>query len=136
MIRHHCTVSSKPGIDSLAKSLDKHMADELHTIIEQDPFIPGVIYIISIPMTDENWQTYNEVLNNHKRAAAVHQLLAVRNDKFDSYSGIERTPFELREDYQVLERGIASGHNLESISARLITGLKDALKFAGAGYIA
>ncbi|RMZ73899.1 carbohydrate-binding module family 35 [Pyrenophora seminiperda CCB06] len=63
--------------------LDKYMAEELHTVVERDAVFPNLVYKVGIPMTDENWKKYNQVLTVFGFANGVHEMLAVGAEIFN-----------------------------------------------------
>lgn len=63
--------------------LDAKMPEALHTVIERDAIIKKVVIIISIPMTNEDWLNYNQVLPFFPDALDMHNLLAQGKDEFD-----------------------------------------------------
>ncbi|KAF1845587.1 uncharacterized protein K460DRAFT_430504 [Cucurbitaria berberidis CBS 394.84] len=134
MIRRQC--ANTPGLDLLVKFIDKHMADGLQTVIEQDPIIPGVVYMVSLPMTEEHWQMYNQILSRCGHALGVHEMLATGKDGFDHWSGSASphlTP-EQREAYRVLVSGASAGLDLEEFMAELVKDQRWMWIMADSGY--
>ena len=112
----------QPRLQPLTEFLDKHMADELHTVIERDAIIHNIVYKVSIPMTDDHWKLYSQVLSRCKQPLELHELLARGKNEFDHFSGLE-TPnvsLSLREAHRVLAYGTSIGMDLEQILAELV----------------
>lgn len=86
MIRSAGHRLSKYDQELLYNFLDMYMADELHTVVERDSNLPNVVYKVSIPMTDSNWEKYNQVLKVFGFANGVHKMLATGAQSFDKYT--------------------------------------------------
>lgn len=135
MIRAKCV--DMPDLVLLANFIDTNMADKLHTVVERDPIIPCIIYMVSIPMTDEHWEMYNQVLSRCDRALQVHQMLAGGKDEFDHWSGStdSRLTLQQRGAYTFLASGASTGRGLEESLVDLLEAYRDMWMTSGSGYV-
>ncbi|CAO2648752.1 Nn.00g097010.m01.CDS01 [Neocucurbitaria sp. VM-36] len=134
IIRKLCT--DTPGLDLLATFIDTHMADSLHTVVQRDAIIPSIVYMVTIPMTDEHWEMYNQVLCRCGRALEVHEMLSVGRDMFDQWSDPTAPPLNMaqRDAYMRLESGVATGQSLEEVLTELVQDHRWMWMTAGSGY--
>lgn len=112
------------------------MGDEIFTVIEADAIIPSVFYIVSIPMTDRDFEIYNSILITFRLPGAVHRMLSVGSQEFDQFSdsqGIELQQIEARRWLRTL---VERGADLEGILDRLVKHCRSMWqRDYGAGYI-
>ncbi len=106
----------------LADFIDQHMAPQLHTVIERDSIIPNVIYMVSIPMTEEHWTMYNRFLAYFRFPLAFHQMLAGGRQDFDHIAGSNdpALPPTVKEANNMLTYGTISGMDLQAILRELV----------------
>jgi hypothetical protein len=126
MLRSQC---AKVGDTDNVEFIDVFMGDRLHKVVECDPFLPNVVYKISIQMMEEHWSHYNDLLRKLEVAKAVHEQLAVGWEDFDQYTTSEGVH---RETYRVLAQGRLRGMNMEEIAANLVTTFRDGWTESGA----
>jgi hypothetical protein len=138
MIRHTAAALRSDDRAMLYDFIDSFMADSLHTVVERDPIIPSIIYKVSIPMTDENWTKYNQVLSVFGHAKGVHQMLASGSGEFDKYT-MHIDPVHTSEDHIEGWRVLASAKeremNLESMAQELLLVWKGMWIDGGSGYV-
>jgi hypothetical protein len=99
------------------------MAPYLHTVIERDPYIPSIVYKISILMTDENFAKYNQLLGVFSQAKDMDKMLAKGRSDFDHYTynivdGVTRE--EHVEGWRVLKYAKERELSLEELSQELV----------------
>lgn len=113
------------------------MADKLHTVVECDPIIPGIVYMVSIPMTDEHWDMYNQVLARGGRALEVHQMLASGKNEFDRWSGSTDPLLTLQQRgaHTFLMSGASTGRSLEEGMVELVEAYRGMWMTSGSGYV-
>lgn len=85
LVRKACAdnITSNEGLKLLGEWLQEKMPQAFETVVDSDEVIPEVIISVSIPMTQENWQNYNEVLPHFKDALDMHNALTCGSDEFD-----------------------------------------------------
>jgi hypothetical protein len=118
--------------------LAKYMAPSLHTIIEMDQTIPSIVYKISVPMTDENWAKYNQLLSVFAQAKGMHEMLAKGPDAFDHYTyqvEPDVTLGEHIEGWSVLSYAHEHGLDMETLSQELVGLWKEVWIEGGSGYV-
>ncbi|KAH7391706.1 hypothetical protein BKA66DRAFT_568121 [Pyrenochaeta sp. MPI-SDFR-AT-0127] len=135
IIRRQCIKS--PNLDFILRFIDMYMAEELHSVVERDPIVPGIVYKVSIPMTNENWQIYNQVLARCDRALGVHEMLAVGRDQFDQWSGStdREVPKDQQRAHNVALQSAVAELNLEELHAALVKEYQDMWVHDGSRYI-
>jgi hypothetical protein len=117
--------------------LAKYMASSLHTIVEVDQTLPSIVYKISIPMTDENWAKYNQLLSVFGLANGMHGMLAGGAGEFDKYTyqvGECVTREEHIEGWRVLSYAATRGLDIEALSQELVGVWRGDWVDGGSGY--
>lgn len=79
---------SNPGCAALLEWLDKHMSEALHHPAARDALMPGIIYTAKVPMTDEHWDSYNEVSPYFPLAQELQDLLVAGEDSLDKVKNV------------------------------------------------
>jgi len=85
LVRKACAdnITSNEGLKLLGEWLQEKMPRAFETVLDSDQIIPEVIISVSIPMTQEDWQNYNEVLPHFKDALDMHNALTCGSEEFD-----------------------------------------------------
>ncbi|KAH5970564.1 hypothetical protein HBI85_075400 [Parastagonospora nodorum] len=85
LIRKACAdnAGSSEALKLLGEWLQENMPRTFETVLDRDEVIPEVIISVSIPMTQEHWENYNQVLPHFKDALDMHNALTCGSDEFD-----------------------------------------------------
>jgi hypothetical protein len=85
LVRKACADKAATAVvmKDLGNWLEAKMPKALQTVVERDAMIKEVVFIVSIPMLDEDWLNYNQVLPFFPDALDMHNLLALGKDELD-----------------------------------------------------
>ncbi|KAI8936096.1 hypothetical protein NX059_007595 [Plenodomus lindquistii] len=127
---HHCLVRKPENQDCSTHPASAHnlylqffeerMAGELQTIVEQDPFIPGVVYVVKIRMTDLVFQTYHKILASIAEAATMQELLGVETGGFYMLNASSERAASLQDAYHFMVECNSKGQGLEETMEELV----------------
>jgi hypothetical protein len=139
MIRHTAAALCKDDRAMLYNFIDSYMADSLHTVVERDTILPNIIYKVSIPMTEDHWTKYNQLLAVFGQAKGMHEMLAVGAAEFDRYTYIvdpRHTSEEHVEGWRALAQAGQRGMDMDALARELVqvwkgTWIEGAARYVG-----
>ncbi|KAF1836772.1 hypothetical protein BDW02DRAFT_614463 [Decorospora gaudefroyi] len=137
VIRNSTTALRADDRTMLHEFIDSYMADSLHTVIERDATIPAIIYKSSIPMTDENWRKYNQLVAVFENARGMHEMIAKGSTDFDKYTYIVDSVHareEHTEGWRVLADAVERGRDTQALLQELVQIWRGMWTEDGSGY--
>ncbi|KAH9860346.1 hypothetical protein J1614_011676 [Plenodomus biglobosus] len=117
---HDCGTHSAILHPNFLHFLDTRMSGEFQTVIQRNAFIPTVVYVVAIKMTEIDWRRYNILLAEIPEALELQKKLEVDPEEFDEFTGSsERTESQV-ETYQFMARCRLNGQDLEETAKLLV----------------